>query len=68
LTLIEEHTMTYQRPHTAPRDAHANDQDKHGRKQNTGTNATSVRGKGSHRDTGIDGADGSGRGKDDKQP
>jgi hypothetical protein len=49
--------MTYQRPHTAPRDAHANDQDKHGRKQNSGTNEKTVRDKGSHRDTGFDGAD-----------
>ena len=37
--------------------AGAHDQDKHGRKQNTGTNETSVRGRGSHRETGFDGAD-----------
>jgi hypothetical protein len=37
--------------------AGANDQDKHGRKQNSGTNETSVRGRGSHRETGYDGAD-----------
>jgi hypothetical protein len=49
--------MTYQRRNASPADAHANDQDKHGRKQNSGTNEKSVRRKGSHRDTGVDGAD-----------
>ena len=44
----------------------ANDQDKHGRKQNSGTNETSLRGRGSHRESGNDGAD-EDRSEPDKQ-
>jgi hypothetical protein len=55
--------MTRQRKPTDPRDAHANDQDKHGRKQNSGTNHDTLRELGSRRDTGFDGADSSPRGQ-----
>jgi hypothetical protein len=49
--------MTHQRRNGSPAPAGANDQDKHGRKQNSGTNQKTLRGKGSRRDHGSDGAD-----------
>ena len=49
--------MTYQRRNGSPAPAGANDQDKHGRKQNSGTNQKTLRGKGSRREHGSDGAD-----------
>ena len=50
--------MTYQRKNGTPVPGdRPNDQDKHGRKQNSGTNEKTLRGKGSRRDTGHDGAD-----------
>ena len=45
----------------------ANDQDKHGRKQNTGTNESSLRDRGSRRGFFTDGAD-EDRSEPDKQP
>jgi hypothetical protein len=56
--------MTYDRK-TAPRGA--NDQDRHGRKQNTGTNESSLRDRGSRRESGRDGAD-EDRSEPHKQP
>ena len=41
--------MTHQRRNDSPAPAGANDQDKHGRKQNSGTNQKTLRGKGSRR-------------------
>jgi hypothetical protein len=49
--------MTRDRRERAATPAGSNDQDKHGRKQNSGTNETSLRGRGSHREHGYDGAD-----------
>jgi hypothetical protein len=49
--------MTYQRRNGTPAPEGANDQDKHGRKQNSGTNQKTLRGKGSRRESGFDGAD-----------
>lgn len=52
--------MSFQRKPSdanAPVNDGANDKDKHGRKQNSGTNEKSLRGRGSRRDTGLDGAD-----------
>ena len=49
--------MTHQRRNASAPDAHANDQDKHGRKQNSGTNEKTLRDKGSRRESGFDGAD-----------
>jgi hypothetical protein len=56
--------MTYDRK-TAPDGA--NDQDKHGRKQNSGTNESSLRGRGSRRGFFNDGAD-EDLSEPDKQP
>ena len=49
--------MTHQRRNASAPDARANDQDKHGRKQNSGTNEKTLREKGSRREHGTDGAD-----------
>jgi len=48
--------MTHDRRDRAPLRG-ANDQDKHGRKQNRGSNEDTLRGLGSRRDTHFDGAD-----------